>query len=323
MSTARFTGTAPHRIDWTLNKRPEWLAILKRTVAEISEDRIPSVAAGVTFFILLAMFPAIAAIVSLYGMFADRESISDVIQAIAPFVPGGAVTVLDSELHRLIAQRPEKLDLAFVAGLLIALWSASGGVSALIDGLNVAYETREKRRFVALTRDVLLATVVCVVFATGIVALGVVIPVLVHRAFGQEVDTAFDILRLPLLCMCNALVFGAFYRLLPSHRGASQPWLSWGAITGSILWIFVTLLFSWYVQNFGSYDRVYGNLGAAVGFLTWIWLSLVIVLAGAELNSEIARTSSGSNKLSIQQTQHKDAEDREKKIRRASAPTNA
>src|SRR5579871_4684220 len=102
MSTAPSTGAAPHRIDWVWRKNPEWLAILKQTAADISQDRIPSVAAGVTFFMLLAMFPAIAAIVSLYGMFADRESISDVIHAVAPFIPGGAVTVLDTELHRLI-----------------------------------------------------------------------------------------------------------------------------------------------------------------------------------------------------------------------------
>jgi membrane protein len=233
------------------------------------------------------MFPAIAAIVSLYGMFADRQSISDIIHAVAPFIPGGAVTVLDTELHRLIAERPEKLDLAFLVGLLVTLWSASGGINALMEGLNVAYETNEKRSFLRLTRDVLLVTVVCIVFATGAVALGVVIPVLLHRAFGREVDTVFHILQLPLLCTCNAIVLATVYRLLPSRH--SRRWMSWGAVTGSLLWIIVTLLFSWYVQNFGSYDRVYGNLGAVVGFLTWIWLSLVILLSGAELDSEIER----------------------------------
>lgn len=292
MSTAPSTGAAPHRIDWVRKKNPEWLAILKQTAADISQDRIPSVAAGVTFFMLLAMFPAIAAIVSLYGMFADRESISDVIHAVAPFIPGGAVTVLDTELHRLIAQQTEKLNLAFIAGLLIALWSASGGINALIAGLNVAYEIREKRNFLRLTLDVVLVTAACIVFATGAVALGVVIPVLVHRTFGQGMDTAFAILQLPLLCICNAFILSAIYRLLPSHRSSSQRWVSWGAVTGSLLWVCVTQLFSWYVQNFGSYDRVYGNLGAVVGFLTWIWLSLVIVLSGAELNNEIERRSS-------------------------------
>jgi len=289
MSTAVSARGAPLWVERARRASQEWRAVLTRTAADISKDRIPSVAAGVTFFILLAMFPAIAAIVSLYGMFADRKSISDVIHAIAPFVPGGAVTVLDTELHRLIAERAEKLNLAFAAGLLIALWSASGGINALIEGLNVAYETIERRGFLRLSRDVLLVTAVCIAFATGAVALGVVIPVLLHRTFGQEVDTVFHIVQLPLLCVCNALVLGAAYRLLPSHRGPSPSWISSGAVVGSLLWVIVTLLFSWYVQNFGSYDRVYGNLGAVVGFLTWIWLSLVILLSGAELNSEIER----------------------------------
>lgn len=305
MATALSASSAQHWIERAWNEHREDLAILGRTAAEISENRIPSVAAGVTFFILLAMFPGIAAIVSLYGMFADRESISHVIHAIAPFIPGGAVTVLDTELHRLIAQRPEKLDLAFAAGLLVALWSTSGGISALIDGLNVAYEAREKRTFLKLTRDVVLFTLVCIVFATGALALAVVIPVLIHRAFGEEMDTAFDILQLPLFSACNVVVLGAVYRLLPSHRGSNPPWISWGAATGSVLWILVTLLFSWYVQNFGSYDRVYGNLGAVVGFLTWIWLSLVILLSGAELNSEIER-SSGSIIALAKPIQHRD-----------------
>ena len=292
MATVRSHNSVNHWIESRWKTGPEWISILRKTASDIFADRIPAVAAGVTFFILLAMFPAIAAIVSLYGMFADRESISDVIHAVAPFIPGGAVRVLNTELHRLIAQRPEKLNLAFIAGFLIALWSASGGINALIEGLDVAYETKETRGFFRLTVDVLLVTAVCIVFATGATALAVVLPVLIHRAFGEEMDAAFDVLRLPLICILNVFVLGAMYRLLPSHRTGSVPWVSWGAVVGSLLWVCVTALFSWYVQNFGSYDRVYGDLGAVVGFLTWIWLSLVIVLSGAELNSEIARRPS-------------------------------
>src|ERR1700734_3507162 len=125
--------------------------IAKRTLAEALKDRIPTTAAAITFFMLLALFPAIASIVSLYGLFADRASIAHLVDSVAAFLPGGAVTVLDTELHRLIAERPGKLDLAFFTGLIVAIWSASGGMSSLADGLNIAYELRETRSFLRLT----------------------------------------------------------------------------------------------------------------------------------------------------------------------------
>jgi len=272
--------------------RPEWLLVIQNTVWEVLEDRIPSVAAGVTFFALLAIFPAIASIVSLYGMFADRESIRDVIETVAPFIPGGATMVLNTELHRLIAQHQDKLNFAFVSGLLIAMWSASGGVRALIEGLNVAYETRETRSLLKLFLDALLFTAIGIAFATGAIALAVLLPVVLHHLrVGQDLETGLTVLILPIGYVCSALVLGAIYRFGPSRQTQRPQWLSWGAVAGSLLWTFVTLLFSWYVQNFGSYDRVYGNLGALVGFLTWIWLLLLIMLAGAELNCEIERRS--------------------------------
>src|SRR5262249_12944206 len=155
MSPAPTIGGTGRRIECAWSG---WFGILRRTMGDVSEDRIPSVAGGITFFAFLAMFPAIAAIVSLYGMFADRASICDLIRAVSPFIPSGAVIVLDTELHHLIAAPPEKLNLTFVVGLAIAFWSASGGISALVEGLNVAYETSEKRRFLNLARDIALAT---------------------------------------------------------------------------------------------------------------------------------------------------------------------
>ena len=267
--------------------------IAKRTFAEIVEDRIPSVAAGVTFFILLALFPAIASVVSLYGLFADRASIAHLVDHAAAFLPGGAVTVLDAELHRLIAQKPGKLNLGFLIGFVVAVWSASGGITSLADGLNVAYELRETRNFLRLTAHALLATAACVLFAACMVELAVVFPVFMqHLPFHGAIARLFSFLRWPAVFLVCLLMLDVFYTLVPNRRPLRWQWVSWGSAMASSLWMLGTVLFSWYVRDFGSYDRVYGDLGAAVGFLTWIWLSLMILLAGAELNCEIARSRS-------------------------------
>jgi membrane protein len=276
--------------------RRSWIIcrdVLMRTAAEIIADRIPSVAAGVTFFILLALFPAIASVVSLFGLFADRTSIAHLVDHAAAFLPGGAVTVLDAELHRLIAQKPGRLDLAFLIGLVVAVWSASGGITSLADGLNVAYELRETRSFLRLTVHALLATAACVLFAACMIELAVVLPVMLrHLAFHSAMARVFSVLRWPAVFLVCVLMLDVFYTLVPNRRPVRWQWVSWGSATASLLWVLGTLLFGWYVRNFGSYDRVYGDLGAAVGFLSWIWLSLMILLAGAELNCEIARSRS-------------------------------
>jgi membrane protein len=270
--------------------RARWYERARRTIRQFSDDRVPSVAAGVTFFALLAMFPAIASIVSLYGLFANPASIAQIIHALEPYVPGGAITVLNGELHHLATQPAEKLDLAFVGGLLVAIWSASGGVRALIEGLNVAYETRERRGFVEFTVTALLFTIASIALATAIVALAVVVPSLFERLhFFGAADFFFGWLRLPVSYVISVLILDIVYRLGPDRRNEPFEFLSWGSGLGAALWIVATALFAWYVRSFGSYDRVYGNLGAAVGFLTWIWIMLVILLAGAELNSEIRR----------------------------------
>jgi membrane protein len=266
------------------------VSVLKRTLHEAATDRIPSVAAGITFFVLLAMFPAIAAVVSLYGIFADRASIGPVIHATAPFVPDGVTDVLNTELHRLIVERAEKLNFAFVTGLLIALWSASGGMRALVEGLNVAFEVRETRGYLRVILDALLFTGSAIMLMTGIVALAVIAPVVLHHLpMEPEFRFAFEILRMPLLYACCAALVGAIYRYGPSRARERTHLISWGSTAVALLWILTTFAFAWYAHVFGSYDRVYGSLGAAVGVLTWIWLLLIILLVGAELDGEIEK----------------------------------
>ena len=268
-------------------------AILARTNAKIARDRVLTIAAGITFFALLALFPAIASIVSLYGMFADPASVSHILDAVAPFLPDSAITVLDSELRRLVAQEPEKLNFTFISGMIIAVWSASGGARALMDGLDVACETAETRSFWGLAGSALLFTVVAIVAELALLEIAIALPIMAsHSPYRREFVTAISILIWPASVVFCALVLGAVYRFGPDRGAAGRRWFTWGSAIGAVLWVLGTLLFAWYVRTFGGYDRVYGSLGAAVGFLTWIWLLLVVLLAGAELNCEIDRERS-------------------------------
>ena len=236
------------------------------------------------------MFPGIASIVSLYGMFADRASIAHVLDAVAPYVPGGAITVLHSELQRLIAQKPEKLDFAFLGGFVVATWGASGGLKSLIDGLNAAYETEEQRSFLKLSLVAFALTLAAFAFGTIVLALAIVVPAAMrHSELVRDAALPFEFLRVPAVLVLCALLLEVVYRLGPDRETRRHRLISWGSTFASALWLAATLVFSWYVQNYGSYDRVYGNLGAAVGFLTWIWILTLILLIGAELNCEIER----------------------------------
>lgn len=280
---------APAAEGWRLHWRL-FCSYASRIWSEFWEDRILSVAAGVTFFVLLALFPAIASIVSLYGIFADRATIAEVLHTLSPFLPGGAVTVIGEDLHRLVTEKPIKLNVAFFIGSAIALWSASGGISALIDGLDLAFETRETRTFLKMTRDALLFTVGGIIAGALAAYFLAVVPLAIHQSpYAGVFHVLFEIFRWPAAFGVTSFLFALIYHVGPDRKTIPPHWITWGSSIGATLWILGTLLFSWYVQYFGTYDRTYGSLGAAVGFLTWIWISLVILLLGAEIDCEIER----------------------------------
>jgi len=266
--------------------------VLKRIFYEFSEDRILTVAGGITFFLLLALFPAIGAIVSLSGLFLHGADFTQGLDSIARFLPEGGVTVLRAELLRLSGQKPATLNVAFVVSLLVALWSASGGFKALVEGLNIAFEVRETRNFVRLTLYALIFTAVAILLSAMVVILGSLL---------QGLAAASSLLRLsikaatwPSLFLASSFFIAVIYRFGPNRPKPQWRWITWGSALASLLWVCGTQLFTWYVQHYGSYNRVYGNLGAAVGFLTWIWLSLVSLLLGAEINSELERQTEES-----------------------------
>jgi membrane protein len=268
-----------------------WRKILRRTVTEFNADQIPTVAAGVTFFGLLALFPALGAFVSLYGLFANLAGARRQIAALGGLLPSGAVSVLDAQIQFLARTNHGRLGLTFVASLLLSLWSSNAGIKALIGGLNIAYEQREHRGFIRLNLISLGFTIGAVLFAVaGIAAIAAVPDIL--RRLGLASLIAVSAVRWPVLLLAVIALLSLLYRYGPSRERARWRWVTPGSSLAAIGWIGMSLCFSWYVANFGHYNRTYGALGAVVGFLTWIWLSLIVVLLGAELNAEIESQTS-------------------------------
>jgi membrane protein len=265
-----------------------WKDILWRVYEDLTAHRILMVAAGVTFYALLAVFPAIAALVSLYGLFADPASIGTILQSLAGVLPGGAIEIVGDQLQRVASQGGGKLGFAFVIGLVIALWSANAGMKALFDALNIVYDEQEKRGFIKLNLVSLAFTLGAIAFMLLALAAVVVVPIVFNViGLGSIVNWLVRILRWPLMLVAVALGLALIYRYGPSRDTAQWRWVTWGSGAASVLWIVVSLLFSWYVSNFGSYNKTYGSLGAAIGFMTWIWLSVTVILLGAELDAQM------------------------------------
>jgi membrane protein len=279
-----------------------WKDIGWRTYEEMNKHRLLAVAGGVTFYGLLALFPAIAAIVAIYGLFADLGTIDAHLAALSGFLPGGALDVIGEQVKRIASKGNTTLGFAFFVGLGLSLWSANSGMKAMFDALNVAYGEEEKRGFVALNLRTIGFTLGAIAFL--LLALGaiVVIPaILQFTGLGAFFGWVLWAARWPALLGLIVLGLATLYRYGPSREDAQWRWITPGSVVAAIVWVIFSMLFSWYVANFGKYNETYGSLGAAIGFMTWMWLSVTIILMGAELNAEIEHqtakdTTTGSEK---------------------------
>ena len=247
-----------------------------------------AVAAGVVFYGLLAVFPAVTAFVSLYGLFASASAVSDHLSMAAGILPEGAVDILREQIDRLAAKGDAKLSFAFIFGLAVALWSANAGMKAIMDALNVVYEEKEKRGFIKLNLVSLaftLGAIGSLILAVGAV---VILPiVLAHLGFQNVTDALFRIARWPILLVVVIVGLAVLYRFGPSRRKPRWQWLSVGSIFAAAAWLATSALFSWYLTKFANYNATYGSLGAGIGMMMWMWVSSIVILFGAELNSEI------------------------------------
>jgi membrane protein len=279
---------APWQIPWQ-----GWKDILWRVYASINDNRLLAVAAGVVFYSLLAIFPAVAAFVSLYGLIADASTIDTHLSLASGIFPAGAVEILHEQITKVAAKGDAKLSLGFVTGLAVALWSANAGMKAIIDALNVVYDEKEKRSFVKLNLVSLLFTFIAILSLMVALAAIVLAPI-IFSAVGLSslLSLAIVILRWPLLLVLATVGLAAIYRYGPSRREARWQWLTMGSAAAAIAWLIGSVLLSWYIARFGAYNATYGSLGAAVGMMMWMWISAIVILLGGELNAEIEHQTS-------------------------------
>jgi membrane protein len=262
-----------------------WKDILLRVYEGISEDRILANAAAVTFYTLLALFPGIAALVSIYGLFADPSSITAQLDAVSGILPGGAVDVIRDQLTRLTSQGSATLGISFAIGLVVSLWSANGGIKALFDALNAVYEEKEKRSFVRLNAISMTFTIGMIAFLLIALTCVVALPAILSY-LPSPIGSVLSLARWPVLLVLVAFALSMIYRYGPSRNEPRWRWITWGSAFAALAWLAASALFSWYASNFGSFNKTYGSLGAVIGFMTWIWLSVIVILIGAKLNAE-------------------------------------
>jgi membrane protein len=283
--------------------RRTWTEIIRLLYEAIGQHRVVSIAAGVTFFSLLAIFPAIAALVAIYGLFADPASIQAQLSNLSSLLPGGAVEVIGDQLQRLASAGKTRLGATFAFSLAISLWSANAGMKALFDALNIVFGATDSRSFIKLNIVSLVFTVGGLVVAALAVGGIVVLPIaLQYVRLGALADGIARIAPLPMLYFIVTIALAVIFRFGPDRQQAPWRWMTWGSAIAAFLWIVVSILFSWYAVNFGSYNKTYGSLGAVVGFMTWIWISCMVILAGAEIDALLEQPDRGSEKADTRRT---------------------
>jgi membrane protein len=278
-----------------------WLQVAKRGWKEAKADNVPLLAAGVAFYAFLAIFPALIALVSIYGLFADPTTIANQLNSLTATLPEQARQVITDQVTQL-ASRRAALSIGLAISIVIALWSASGGISNLLSAVNVAYDEEEKRGFVKkrlLSLGLTIAGIVFMVIMLGIVA---VLPPLLKSVFGTGVlRWVFQILGWLILVALVMTALAVIYRLGPDRDAPKMKWVSVGALVATLIWLAASIGFSIYTATFGNYAKTYGVFAGIVVLLFWLWISSYAILLGAEINAEteqqtITDTTKGQEK---------------------------
>jgi membrane protein len=265
-----------------------WKDVLWRVYESLFEHRVLALAAAMAFYALLAIFPALGALVALYGLIADPAAISQHVQDLSGVIPAGATDVIREQIQRVASQGGQTLGFAFLLGLAVSIWSANAGMKALFDALNVVYGERERRSFLKLNAISLAFTLGSIGFLQLALGAIVVIPVLLGTVnLGPATVWVVSLGRWPIMLLVVGLALVLVYRFGPSREKPQWRWITWGSATAAVAWLVLSVAFSWYTAHFGSYNETYGSLGAIIGFMTWLWLSAIIILLGAELDAEM------------------------------------
>ncbi len=274
------------RWPWAIPSRG-WKDILWRTYHAVGRNRMGAVAGGVTFYLLLAAFPGLAAFVSVYGLFMDISGVETQLHELGRVFPADVVNLIGQQMFRLAGQRQSTLSLAVVGGALASAWSANAGMKALFDGLNVAYGEAEKRPFLLRSLITYTATLGSLTFLVAVTLLTVAAPVFLATLGLPQVAVWLAPVRWLAVYAIAAGGFTLVYRFGPSRAHARWRWVACGGGGAALVWMAGSMGFSTYLANFTHFGATYGSLGAVIGFMLWVWFTVMVILVGAELNAEI------------------------------------
>ncbi len=273
--------------------KPSWVYIARKTVREFSQDQCTDLAAALTYYSVLALFPAAIALLSLVGLVDQGpKTVDTLLQILKDLGATSAADTLEPTLTEL--STTPSAGLALVLGLATALWSASGYVGAFGRGMNRIYEVEEGRPIWKLRPAMLLVTLITVVL-TAVVALGLVVTGPAAQAVGDAIGvgssivTVWNIAKWPVLLVIVVLIVALLYYATPNVKQPKFRWISAGAIVAIVVWLVASAAFGFYVANFSSYDRTYGSLAGVIAFLLWLWITNLALLFGAELDAELER----------------------------------
>jgi membrane protein len=264
-----------------------WLQILKRSFKEISDDHLTLVAGGVAYTWFLALFPGLIAAVLIYGLVTSPSEVSSQVSNLASGLPHNAQTLLTSQLKGITRTHNSGAGIGVIISIALALWSASAGMAGLVEALNIAYDEDEERNFVVKRGLAVLLTIGFIVFIAVAIGLVAVFPVVLSNlGSGILVTILAQVVRWVVLVAAAVLALGLLYRVGPDRDAPAIKWLSLGSVIATVIWIIASVAFSVYVDKFGSYGKTYGALAGVVVLLLWFWITALVVLLGAEINSE-------------------------------------
>lgn len=273
--------------------KPSWIYVVRKTVTEFVEDQCTDLAAALTYYSVLAMFPAAVAVLSLVGLVGrSDETVDALVQILRDVGASGAAETLEPTLREL--GESQNSGLGLIIGLAVALWSASAYVNAFSRGMNRIYEIEEGRPFWKL-RPIMIVLTIVTVLLTAIVGLGLVLTGPAAQAVGDAVglgDTAvtvWNIAKWPILLVVVIVIVALLYYVTPNVKQPRFRWISVGAVVAILVWVVASALFGLYVANFSDYNRTYGSLAGVIVFLLWLWITNLALLFGAELDAELER----------------------------------
>ncbi|WP_017730975.1 YihY/virulence factor BrkB family protein [Nafulsella turpanensis] len=265
-----------------------WKAVFKRVKEQLDKDNIDIVSAGVAFYFFLALIPALAAIVSVYGLITDPAQLEQQMSQLTSVLPDSAHEMLKETLHNIVTKSGQALGWSVALSILISLWSANKGTKSLFEGVNIAYDEKRERGFIKENSLTLLFTIggmivgiICMAFVVGFPALAG------NMGLGDTLQTVISWLRWPVLALIVMFSLALVYKYAPDRDNPKFRWVSWGSGIAAVLWMVGSWLFSFYVNNFGSYSETYGSLAAVVILLLWFNLTAYVILLGAEINAEL------------------------------------